>query len=212
METLVLYASPMSSATPVMLAVAELGIPHELVHVDLRAGDQRTPEFLALNPNGKVPTLLVDGKPMFEALAIMQWLGARYGVERGLWPAEGTAERLQALSWSTWSYVSFGGAMQRFIHATSDRLPDEGHCAGQARLASDELQSYLALLDARLEGRAFLSSDDFSLLDAIVGSVVAYAAICGMPTRGHTQVEAWVGRLQAREAFAKVWGGGAAAT
>ncbi|MFZ4380662.1 MAG: glutathione S-transferase family protein, partial [Sandarakinorhabdus sp.] len=48
---------------------------------------QHAPDYLALNPNGKVPTLTVDGAPMFEALAIQLWLGHTYGVERGLWPA-----------------------------------------------------------------------------------------------------------------------------
>jgi GST-like protein len=101
MEKLVLYASPMSSATPVTLALTELDVPHEFVHVDLTAGDQHKPAFVALNPNGKVPTLVIDGKPMFEALAILQWLGDRFGVERGTWPAADTRERFEALSWST---------------------------------------------------------------------------------------------------------------
>jgi glutathione S-transferase len=58
---MLLYAAPMSSATPVVHALAELQVPYELVPIDLSAGDQRRPEFLALNPNGKVPTLVVDG-------------------------------------------------------------------------------------------------------------------------------------------------------
>ena len=100
--TITLYAAPMSSATPVLTALTELEVPHEMVPMDLSAGDQRKPDFLALNPNGQVPTLVVDGTPMFEALAIMQWLGDRFGVERGLWPASDAPERLVALSWSTW--------------------------------------------------------------------------------------------------------------
>lgn len=207
MKELVLYASPMSSATPVVLALAELDVPHELVHVDLTAGDQRRPEFLALNPNGKVPTLVIDGKPMFEALAILQWLGDRFGVERGKWPAADTRERFEALSWSTWSYVTFGATLQRFLHATSERLPWQGHNEAQAKLAADELQSYLALLEARLGGRSHLLGDDFSLLDLVVGSVVAYAAMCGMPTDHHPRVAAWVERFRARDAYQKVWGG-----
>jgi glutathione S-transferase len=208
MQQLVLYASPLSSATPVMHALTELDVPHELVHLDLTAGDQRKPEFLALNPGGRVPTLVVDGKPMFEALAILQWLGDRFGVQRGKWPAADTREHLEALSWSTWSYVTFGGTLQRFIHATSERLPAEGHSEAQAKLAADELQSYLALLEARLDGRRHLLGDDFSLLDLIVGGVVTYATMCGMPTDDHPRVAAWVDRFKARDAYGKVWGGG----
>lgn len=206
METLILYAAPLSSATPVTLALVELDVPHEWVHVDLVAGEQHEPEFLALNPGGKVPTLVVDGTPMFEALAIMQWLGDRYGVERGLWPAVNAPERLAALSWSTWAYVSFGGALQRFIHATGERVPREGHSDGQARLAMEQLQSFLAVLDGQLERSAFLLGESFSLLDVIVAGVVSYAAMCGVSTTGHARVDAWVKRFEAREAYGKVWG------
>lgn len=207
MEKLVLYASPMSSATPVVLAMHELDVPHELVNLDLTAGDQRGPEFLALNPGGKVPTLVVDGKPMFEALAILQWLGDRFGVERGKWPAADTRERYEALSWSTWSYVTFGGTMQRLIHASSERVPSEGHNEAQAKLAGEQLQSYLALLEARLDGRSHLLGDDFSMLDLIVCGTVTYASLIGMPTDDHPRVSAWVERFKARDAYEKVWGG-----
>lgn len=209
METLVLYAAPMSSATPVTLALAELDVPHELVHVDLIAGDQQRPEFLALNPGGKVPTLVVDGTPMFEALAIMQWLGDRYGVERGLWPALNAPERLAALSWSTWAYVSFGGALQRYIHATGERVPDEGLSEGQARLSMEQLQSFLAVLDGQLERTKYLLGESFSLLDVIVAGVVSYATLCGVSTARHPHVDPWVKRFEAREAYTKVWGAAA---
>jgi len=84
------YAAPQSSASPVSCALRELGVPHERVNLNLAAGDQRKPEYLALNPNGKVPLLVVDGTPLFEALAILQWLGDTYGVDKGLWPAAGS--------------------------------------------------------------------------------------------------------------------------
>src|SRR5688572_26992227 len=102
------YAAPQSSASPVTCALVELGVPHERVNVNLKAGDTRKPEYLALNPNGKVPLLVVDGTPLFEALAILQWLGDRYGVEKKLWPAQDEPARLEALSWTTWGYVSYG--------------------------------------------------------------------------------------------------------
>jgi GST-like protein len=119
MSKIVLYWHPMSSATPVACALAELGVPHERVKVDITTGEQRRPDFLALNPNGKVPTMTVDGAPMFEALAIEMWLGQTYGVQSGLWPAEGTPERLQAMAWSTWSYVTYGAQLVR-LQAAKD--------------------------------------------------------------------------------------------
>ena len=203
--TITLYAAPMSSAIPVVHAIEELGVPHELVLLDLQAGDQKKPDFLALNPNGKVPTLVVDGTPMFEALAIMQWLGERYGVERGLWPAADAPERLEALSWSTWMYVSFSGVFKRLIFATSDLVDASLHYEGQAELARAELQDMLAILDMRLASRDYLVGDHFTLVDLIVGGGIAYATFVGVSTKGHDNVEKWLARFQERPLYKKVW-------
>jgi GST-like protein len=195
--TITLYAAPMSSATPVIHAIEELEVPHELVLVDLHAGDQKKADFLALNPNGKVPTLVVDGTPMFEALAIMQWLGDRYGVARGLWPAADAPERLEALSWSTWMYVSFSAVFKRLTFATSD--------VGQAELARKELQDMLAILDGRLASRDHLVGDHFTLVDLIVANGITYATVAGVSTRGHDNVEKWLASFHERPAYKKAW-------
>jgi GST-like protein len=203
--TITLYAALMSSATPVIHAIEELQVPHELVLVDLQAGDQKKADFLALNPNGKVPTLVVDGTPMFEALAIMQWLGDRYGVERGLWPAADAPERLEALSWSTWMYVSFSAVFKRLTFATSDRVDASLHHEGQAELARKELEDMLAILDGRLASRDHLVGDHFTLADLIVANGVTYATFVGVSTKGHDNVEKWLASFHERPAYKKVW-------
>lgn len=203
--TITLYAAPMSSAIPVIHAIEELEVPHELVLLDLQAGDQKKANFLALNPNGKVPTLVVDGTPMFEALAIMQWLGDRYGVERGLWPAADAPERLEALSWSTWMYVSFSAVFKRLSLATSDRVDASLHHEGHAELARRELQEMLAILDGRLAARDHLVGDHFTLVDLIVANGITYATFVGVSTKGHANVEKWLASFHERPAYKKVW-------
>jgi glutathione S-transferase len=200
-----LYYAPMSSASPVVHALAELDVPHQVVRVDLAAGEQRRPEFLALNPNGKVPTLIADGTVMFEALAIMQWLGDEFGVARGLWPAPDDPTRLVALSWSTWAYVTVGATLQRLIFAGSERVPAELHHAGQVKHVQGELQELLAILNGRLAGRAWLLGDAFTLADLIVASVITYGTYCGMAVDDHREVRDWLARFQARPAFQAVW-------
>lgn len=203
--SMTLYAAPMSSATPVVHALAELDVPYELESVDLSAGDQRKPAFLALNPNGQVPTLVVDGTPMFEALAILQWLGNRYGVDRGLWPAADDPKRLEALSWTTWAYATFGPNVRRLHLATSDRAPKELHSEAHAQHSREQMQQLLGVLDARLEGRRHLLGDDFSLADLVVASVVTYATYCGLSAADHPRVCAWLERFQARPAYRQTW-------
>lgn len=199
--SIVFYAAPMSSATPVSWALAELEVPHERVHIDLSAGDQRKPEFLKLNPNGKVPTLVVDGTPMFEALAIMTWLGDRYGVERGLWPAADSPARLQALSWSTWAYVSYGSALHRLAYASSERIDSSLRSEGQAKLARDDVHALSTVLEGKLNGSAYLLGGDFSLTDLIVASVVWYGTLVGASLDNWPNTQAWLERCQQRSAY-----------
>lgn len=203
--SILLYAAPMSSATPVVHALDELEVAYELVPIDLSAGDQRRPEFLAQNPNGKVPTLVVDGTPMFEALAIMTWLGDRFGVPRGLWPAADASQRLEAMSWSTWAYVTFGQALGRLIYASSDRLPGELHNPAMAEHAHRELQELIGLVDQRLATRSSLLGDAFTLVDLIVGNTITYATFCGVPVADHARVKDWLQRFQERPAFRRTW-------
>lgn len=194
MSKIVLYWHPMSSATPVACALAELGVAHERVKVDITAGEQRQPGFLALNPNGKVPTLTVDGAPMFETVAIEMWLGETYGVEKGLWPAEGTPERLQAMAWSTWSYVTYGAQLVRLQAARDMGKPDDAHgTAGHKGM--DDL---LALLDARLARQPWMLGEAYSLVDLIVGSVIGYSVYIGAPVAAHPTTLAWLQKVQAR--------------
>src|SRR5262245_24640277 len=107
---LTFYYTPMTSATRGHWAVEELGVPYEKVRIDLAAGEQRKPEYLALNPNGKVPLLVADGVPIFESLAILLFLGETYGADKKLFPKSG-AEHAEALKWMCWSSVTLAEAV-----------------------------------------------------------------------------------------------------
>jgi GST-like protein len=203
--SITLYEATMSSATPVVHALLELDIPHERVTLALDKKEQKKPEFLKLNPNGMVPTLVVDGTPMFEALAIMQFLGERFGVERGLWPAANSPERLTAMSWSTWAYVTYGAAIGRLLQAESDRVPKELHNAAQATRIRAQLGELLGVLNERLANRKNILGDDFSLADVIVASVVVYGTYCDISVSDYPNVAGWTARFQERPAFQKSW-------
>lgn len=196
--SLVFYWHPMSSATPIACALAELAVPHDRVRIDIRNGEQRTPEYLAINPNGKVPCLVVDGTPIFEALAIHLWLGARFGVAQGLWPAEGTAERLQAMSWCAWSYVTYGPAINRLRLSSSEGELQNAVHADAARALVKEL---LDILEARLSAQDWMVGEAYSLVDLVVAQVVGYGMYVGARVEGHPAVARWLGRVMARPAM-----------
>jgi len=203
--SIVFYEAPMSSATPVAWALAELDLPHRRVRLDLAAGDQKKPEYLQLNPNGRVPLLVIDGQPLFEGLAIIQWLGDVHGVERGLWPRAGTPERFAALSWSTWAYVSYNAVVQRLLFASGERVPEEMRSPAQAELARRDLAWYLAALDGTLATRPYVAGDTFTLADVMVASVLGYGTFIGASLDAAPHVVAWIGRCQDRPAYRKTW-------
>lgn len=203
--SIVFYAAPMSSATPIQHALRELDVPHELVMLDLSKKEQRKPGFLALNPNGRVPTLVVDGTPMFEALAILQWLGDTYGVDRKFWPALGTPDRLQALSWTTWAYVTYGTVLQRFNYAGSPMVPEALHHSGQRKRAGEEFQDLLHILEQRLDRNGYAIGDSFSLVDLALASVVTYSTICGVSVEGHANIQTWLARFHERPLYKETW-------
>jgi len=175
------------------------------VDLDLSRHEQKRPEFLALNPNGKVPTLVADGTPMFEALAILEWLGDRFGVERGLWPAADAPERLAALSWSSWAYVSYCSAVVRLHLATSQAVPAELRSPAMAEHTRAELRQMLDVLEGRLAAADHLLGPDFTLVDLIVGSMVMWSQRVGVATKDHAHVHAWVERCSTRPSIQREW-------
>ena len=200
--SLTFYYSPQSSAGRVLCSLLELGIPFEKVTLDLRAGDQKKPEFLALNPNGQVPTIVLDGTPVFESVAIQIALGERYGVEKGLWPALGSAEHLQAISWLTWGQVTLAGAMVRYFQNTMPFFPAEQHNAKQAEQARADIDTCFGILNDRLNGREYVLGDRYTLVDADLGAVLGWGlqALEGA-LKPYPNVAAWLGRVSQRPAM-----------
>jgi glutathione S-transferase len=99
---LTLYLSPGSSSMAVHIALHEIGVPFESRPVSFAKREQHTPDYLAINPEGKVPTLLIDGlagvQPLTEVAAILYYLAKRFP-EAGLWPTGGLEAEAQAMSW-----------------------------------------------------------------------------------------------------------------
>lgn len=199
--TITFYYAPQSSAGRIRISLAELGVPHEAVRVDLRAGDQRKPEFLALNPNGQVPTLVIDGTPMFESVAIQIALGERYGVQKGLWPASGSPEQLMALTWLVWGQVNVTSALYRYMKNTSEWFPKEQQDAKQAEAALNEVRGLLRILDGRLDGRPYVTGERCTLADLDLASVLGWGlSMTKIDTSDLKNLKGWLGRIMERPA------------
>jgi glutathione S-transferase len=204
---IVFYYTPMTSATRVHWALEELGVPYDKVKIDLSKGEQRQPDFLKLNPNGKVPCMVIDGQPVFESLAMLLYLGEAYGVDKGLFPPPGP-QRLEAFKWMSWGSVSLVEAGSRLMRNTSERFPAEHRSAAQAAAAHAEIAELLRVLDSGIGARPFLVGDQFTLVDVTVGAAVLFLAQrLNVELTKYPNVAAWAGRLTSRPALGRALSG-----
>ena len=198
--SLVFHYAPWSSATTCLWALEELGVPCEKVKVDLAKKQTQTPEFLAMNPNGKVPLLVHDGVPIFESVAILCHLGETFGVQKKLFPEPGL-QRAQAFRWLVWMNVSLGAAVYKSMQ-DSEHAPAELRSPKLAAVGKGEVEKLLGMLDAHLEGKTWMVGDGFSLVDVHLAGAAAWIGGLGFDLKRWPRVDAWAKRCQDRPAFA----------
>lgn len=194
------YYAPMSTASITMLVIEELGLAVEKHKVDFKANDTKKPEFLKLNPNGKVPMIVVDGTPIWESVAITMYLGEQYGTAKGLWPAAGP-KRGEAMKWVAWANVSLGEAAGR-IGRNTQWAPEDQRNAKAAEQAVKDVQSMLGILDGALAGKQFLCGE-FTLADAHVHSLTDWLKFMKTDFTPFKNVQAWSERCSSRPAYKK---------
>jgi len=196
-----LYSWPKSSASGARWALEELGVPYDYVVLDGAKREHQTPEYLAINPNGKVPALVDGAEPYFESLAILLHLGESLGRERGLWPSSG-APKAEALCWAVWGTAELRFyAMQWVYHGldTPISYAPKDRSKATADYNHGQYQRLLDMLDARLASREYLLGD-FTLADISPASVLLFVTLLGASTEGRTNVDAWLARCRTRPA------------
>lgn len=182
-------------------AVAKyLGSPVEYIRVDLSRGEQRTPEFLALNPNGKVP-LLVDGdKHLWESTAIMAHLAVKAGSD--LWPSD-AARQVEVLRWLSWdiSHFSRHGGTLYFEHHIKPFLGLGDVNPTAVEEANGFYKRFAAVLDAHLAQREYLVGDKLSIADFGVGVLLPWMNEAKLPIQDFANVMSWHERMMALPAW-----------
>ena len=205
-----LYGWPRSTASRVHWALEELGVKYEYVTLDRKKGENRTPEYLAINPSGKVPGLVDDGQAYFESTAIVLHLGETYGRERGLWPTADAA-RAEALCWTVWGTTELHLYVMQWLYHGVDTMVSYAP-ADRSKATADynhgQVQRLLDALETRLTGRDYILGASFSLADIPAASALLLALELGGSVEGRKNVAAWVERCRARPAFARSGGPG----
>ena len=165
-EQLQLYSLPTPNGVKVSIMLEEIGLPYEPHLIDFDKDDQNTPEFLSLNPNGKIPAIIdphgPSGAPLalFESGAILLYLADKSAM---LVPAD-AAHRYETIQWVFFQMASIGpmfgqvGYFHKFAgREIADKRPLERY--------RDESKRLLRVLEARLAGRQWIMGDDYTIAD-----------------------------------------------
>jgi GST-like protein len=165
-ERLQLYSLPTPNGVKVSIMLEEIALPYEVHLVDFNKDDQKTPEFLSLNPNGKIPAIIDPNGPggqplpLFESGAILQYLAEKTGQ---LLPAD-PARRWQTIQWLHFQMGGIGPMFGQvgFFHKfagkdIADKRPLERYVAEAKRL--------LAVIEGRLSTRQWIMDDDYTIAD-----------------------------------------------
>ncbi len=180
----------------VRLLLEQLGQPYHWIETDSTRGDTRTAEFLARNPNGKVPLLeLEDGRRLAESNAILCFLGEG----TVLLPADAwhRALVLQWLFFEQYSHEPYV-AVARFI---SRWLPEDHPRRAELPRLRQRAHAALALMDAHLSSRDFLVNDHYSVADIALYAYTHDAPRGGVELEGYRALRAWLARVEATPRF-----------
>ena len=184
----------------VLWALEEIGAPYEFIEVDLKRGEHREPEFLGLNPAGKVPVLDDGGTIVTESAAICMHLADRHP-DSGLLPPLGTPERTECYRWTSFILTELDAplwtiAKHRFA------LPSDRRVPAVIETASWEFRNAASVLASALKDRPYLAGAAFSVADILAGHTLLWAKSARIPL-GSDFPDAYLERLLARAAVTR---------
>ncbi|WP_321900293.1 glutathione S-transferase family protein [Burkholderia cepacia] len=189
-----LYGFAGTRSQRALWGLKELDADFEFVSVNLLQGEHKRPEFLRLNPAGKVP-VLVDGDLVIpESAAIVLYLADKYP-QKALLPVD-PALRAQAYRWVMFAVTELEQPLWR-ITRHSFLYPPEKRSPADIELARDDFRTMAAILDKHLEGREFIVGDTLTVADCVTAYLIDWAGECNL-IESFPQLRAYLERLYAR--------------
>lgn len=204
MSKLKIYGTARSRAARVLWLAKELDLDFEHIAWSFADPKLKSPEFLRINPAGRIPAIEDDGVALGESLAINLYLGRKYGdrARPSLAPAS-PAEDARILQWSCWALTDLEGPMGT-VYLNRGFLPEDKRDPRAAEAAEAQAQKPLLLLDGVLAASPYLLGDRFSLADLNLACVLSLTRIGAVDMSKFPHVAAWAKRCHDRPAAAEV--------
>jgi glutathione S-transferase len=197
-----LFYAPGTASFAVHWMLIELALEFQAEPIDLAAGEQRTPAFLARNPAGRVPTLVIDGEGYGESAALLMLLAERHP-EAGFAPAPGDPARARWLEAMAFLTNTLSSAMRDWFYA--DRDGDPGGAEAVRALARRRIEGVWTRLDGQLaDGRPYLLGEAVTTADFLATMLMRWSRGMDRPATTWPRLAPYVHRMRARPAFAEV--------
>ncbi|HEX5757210.1 MAG TPA: glutathione S-transferase [Arenimonas sp.] len=198
-----LYYSPGAASLVVHWLLLELGVDHETQRLDLTAGEQKRPEYLALNPNGVVPTLLIDGKPFSEAAALLLQLADRHP-EAGLAPPLGSEQRAAYYQWMLFLANTLQPVFRSWWYP--HEAAGEANVEAVKEKAREKIEAIWSRIDAHLDVKGpWLLGEQLSAADFMLTMLMRWSRNMPKPATEWPQLAAMAARMKARPSFAELY-------
>lgn len=196
-----LYGSPSTAGTAIHWMLLELDVPFEARLLDFDKAEHKAPDYLALNPDGVVPTLIIDGAPVTQMAGIATLLAERHP-EAGFAPPLGSVERAEYLSWTLWLANSFQPNFRAWFYPHEPAGGEAQEAVKQA--ARERIEAGLARMDARLAGRDYLVSDHFTTVDLLATILCRWTRNMPKPATAWPNLKRYLDTIRQRPALREV--------
>jgi glutathione S-transferase len=198
-----LYVLPPSPrAFKVIVLKNHLGLECEMHIVDLAKGDQLTPEYIAMNPNKKMPVLDDDGLVLWESNAILFYLASKKP-RTGLWPSD-VRRQADVLRWLAWESAHWDAESVGMVGYERVSKGVLGLGAADPAFVARGEQNFIrfaAVLNGRLKGRKWLVGDDLTIADFSIGAWIPAAELLQLPVAKFQEIGRWYDRLASLPAW-----------
>lgn len=193
---------PSYNSIKVMAVVHHLGLDPELENINPTKGETQTPEFIAINPNGKIPTLQDGDFTLWESQAIMRYLAEKH--ESDLVPSELSQKALMD-QWLCWNIAHFTPAVGGVVWERLAPQIIEGYQPDERQLAKslENLARFAPILDKHLEDREFVVGSRLTIADFALAAPLPYAEAAQLPISHLSNLNAWFQRVLKVPGFRK---------
>lgn len=197
MTPITLYGGRIGSSFRAHWMLTELELSYETKDVDLAAGAQRSPEFLAMNPAGQIPVLIHDGFTLTESIAIVHFLAEKYN--QALFGTNTPEAHATLFRWELFTLLNIEKpfstlAMKKWGYPAS--LENEA-------TAQKSLARYLPVLEAHLAANPYLTGEAFTVADLVARAGFNYAEIAEVDLSAYPAIVAWMKRCAERPSYTK---------